>query len=56
MDLNAVKKEVYLNQEFYLKLEKVTKEDDNDELSEEEKEFNKRKKSTSEKYKIIKLV
>jgi hypothetical protein len=56
LDLNAVKKEVYLNEEFYLKLEKETKETEDDEISEEEIEFNERKKSTAEKYKEIKLV
>lgn len=56
LDLNAVKKDVYLNKEFYLKLEKETKETEDDDISDEEREFNERKKSTSEKYKEIKLV
>lgn len=56
LDLSAVKEMVYLNKEFYLKLEKETKITESDDTSEEEQEFNERKKATSKKYKEIKLV
>jgi hypothetical protein len=46
---------VYLNEEFYSKLEKATK-ISKGEISEEEKEFNKRKNITNENYREIKLV
>lgn len=55
LDLIAVKGKVYLNEEFYLKLEKETKINENEE-TEDEKEYNERKKSTSKKYKEIKLI
>lgn len=55
LDLQAVKSSVYLNEEFYLKLEKETK-TSTSEISEEEKEFNERKNITSENYREIKLV
>ena len=45
-----------LNDEFYEKLEKATRQTSDEEISEEEKEFNERKKSSSLKYKEIKLV
>lgn len=58
LNLKAVKESAYLNEKFYLKLEKETKQEDKyeDNLSEEELEFNKRKKTTSIKYKEIKLI
>lgn len=58
LDLQEVKKHAFLNEKFYLKLEKETKveAEETEEISEEEKEFNERKKSTSEKYKEIKLI
>lgn len=58
LDLTAVEEEVYLNEEFYLKLKRETKQTENDDTlkEEEEKESCGRKKFTSEKYKEIKLV
>lgn len=58
LELDEVKKHTYLNEKFYLKLEKETKKDEivEEEISDEEREFNERKKSTSEKYKEIKLI
>lgn len=58
LDLQEVKKHAYLNENFYLKLEKETKVENNEveEISEDEAEFNQRKRSTSEKYKEIKLI
>lgn len=55
LDLQKVKKETYLNEEFYLKLEEETKKSQK-QTSEEEKEHNERKSSTSGKYKEIKLI
>lgn len=66
LDLEAVKKEVYLNEAFYLKLEKETKREKEfpTEVSEDEKDFNDmqearndgRKKTSAENYREIKLV
>lgn len=58
LELDKVKKHAYLNEKFYLKLEKETKKDEvvDEEISEEEREFNERKRSTAEKYKEIKLI
>lgn len=54
INLQAVKEWVYLNEEFYLKLEQETKVSLK-KVSKEEKEHSKRKSSTSEQYKEIKL-
>lgn len=59
IDLQAVQG-LNLNDTFFNKLSKATSksqsEPENEEISEEEKEFNERKTSTSDKYKEIKLV
>lgn len=56
IDLDSVK-DLNLNDEFYKKLSKATSNsNESDDISEDEKEFNERKTSTSDKYKEIKLV
>lgn len=55
LDLKKVKSETYLEEKFYLKLEEQTKISEQ-QVSEDEKEHEERKKSSSDKYKEIKLI